>query len=174
MNPRWPKEKIPEDRRLSRDCRYSDHGVIVIDPVEERVHDVDRKACSLLGFSREELLSMTGCATHPFEMSKLLTFARSVAEQGYGRTNEFACTSRLGGVFAVEMSASVVNINGRHCVIAVVQKLNESNGAGDSEREANQLVRALIQASPLAIIANDLDEKSTNLESGCRKDLRLD
>jgi len=156
MNPQCPKEKDSEKRRLSSD---SDYGVIVIDPVEEKFHDADRKACSVLGYSRDELLSLTGSATRPFEMSKLITFVRSVAERGFGSTSEFACTSRLGGVFTVEMSASVVSINGSHSIIAVVHKLNEPNGAGDSEREANQLVRALIQASPLAIIANDLDEK---------------
>ncbi len=129
MNPLRPKEKDPEERRLSTDHRYSDHGVIVIDPVEGRLHDVDRKACNMLGYSREELLSMTGYATRPIEMSKLLTFARSVAERGFGWTSEFACTSRLGGVFTVEMSASVVNINhrGRHLNC---KHTSQSAGAG--------------------------------------------
>src|SRR6266540_6562732 len=70
---------------------HSNDAILVVDPEADAILDVNRRACAMLGYTREELLSLRISAVHPAEMPEFLAFARAVVETGSGWTNELTC-----------------------------------------------------------------------------------
>ncbi|MGD2117536.1 MAG: sigma 54-interacting transcriptional regulator [Chromatiales bacterium] len=78
---------------------------LVIDPVADQIHEANRAACDLLGYSRDELLALYPSALHPQEMPALIVFTQSVLHNGSGWTSELSCRSKHGEEISVEYHA---------------------------------------------------------------------
>ncbi len=113
------------EERYRKIFEHSNDAIFVIDPEADRILDVNSKTCGMLGYSREELLSMPVSAVHPGEMPQLLAFARSVFERGSGWTNELTCLTKPGLALPAEISASVIDMGGRTCLIALVRDISD-------------------------------------------------
>ena len=113
------------EERFHRIFESSNDGIFVLDPSGDKILDANPKACSMLGYSREELLSMKVSAIHPDEMPQLMAFAQSVYEQGSGWTDELTCMTKTGEALPAEISASMVDIQGLLCMIATVRDISE-------------------------------------------------
>jgi formate hydrogenlyase transcriptional activator len=113
------------EERYRKIFEYSNDAILIIDPEADRILDVNPKACSMLGYPREVLLSLPVSAVHPREMPALLAFARSVFEKGSGWTNELTCLTKAGQTLPAEMSASVIDMGGRTCLIALVRDISD-------------------------------------------------
>ena len=108
---------------------HSNDAIFLIDISKDEILDVNSKACSMLGFGREELLSLPVSAVHPDEMPRLRAFGQSVLNEGRGWTDELTCLMKTGQVLSAEISASTVNIEERTCIIAIVRDLTEHRRA---------------------------------------------
>lgn len=113
------------EERYRKIFEHSNDAIFVIDPEADRILDVNPKACGMLGYPREELLSIPVSAVHPGEMPALLAFARSVFEKGSGWTNELTCLTKTGQTLPAEISASVIAMGGRTCLIALVRDISD-------------------------------------------------
>ena len=113
------------EERFHRIFESSNDGIFVFDPSGDKILDANPKACSMLGYSREELLSLKVSAIHPDEMPQLMAFAQSVYEQGSGWTDELTCMTKTGEALPAEISASMVDIQGLLCMIATVRDISE-------------------------------------------------
>ena len=113
------------EERFRKIFDHSNDAIFVIDPSRDEILDVNPKACSMLGYIREELLSLSISVIHPNEMPKLLAFSESVFEQGQGWTDELTCRTRSDLVLPSEMSASVIDLGGRPCLIVLVRDITE-------------------------------------------------
>ncbi|MCH7998990.1 MAG: PAS domain S-box protein [Chloroflexi bacterium] len=71
------------EKRFRTIFEHSNDAIIVIDAVQDEILDVNSKASKMLGYSREELLTMPISAIHPQEMSRLLAtrLSRAVIRQ---------------------------------------------------------------------------------------------
>lgn len=132
INARLYKEKETSEQRLSKIYEYSNDAIFVIDPANDAIIDVNRAARKMLEYSREQLLSMPVSSIHPLEMPKLQAFAQTVLEKGHGWTDEITCTTATGQALPTEMSASVVEIEGRACIIAIVRDISERREAHET------------------------------------------
>lgn len=113
----------------------SNDAVFVIDPPRDAIVDVNPQACSMLGYSRDELLSTPISAIHPDEMPLLQAFAASVIEQGRGWTDELSCMTKAGNKLPAEISASSIEVDGNRHVIAMVRDVTERKNAETAGRE---------------------------------------
>ncbi len=104
---------------------HSNDAIFVIDISKDCIIDVNTKGCLMLGYDRAELISLPISAIHPDEMSKFESFAKSVTDVGSGWTDELSCLTKWGQLLSAEISASAADINGRHCVIAIVRDMTE-------------------------------------------------
>lgn len=134
-NTRLYREKEASEQRLSKIFDYSNDAIFVIDPESDEILDANPRACRMLGYSREVLLSLPVSTVHPEEMDRLRAFVDSVRRRGHGSTDELTCTTRTGHVLPAEMSASVVEFEGRPCIIAMVRDITERRQAEDTQRE---------------------------------------
>ena len=134
---------------------YSNDGVFVIDPAHDEILEVNPKACNMLGYSREELLSLGISSVHPNEMPKLLAFTDTVYAAGYGWTDEVTCLTKTGDVLPVEISASIAEIEGRSCVIAMVHDITERKREQEALRESEERYRSLYENTPVMMHSID-------------------
>ncbi len=104
---------------------HSNDAIFVIDPPNDKILEVNPKACQMLGYSKKELLSMKVSDVHPYEMPKLLDFTKSVAKIGHGWTNELTCLTKNGDSLSAEISASTIDLAGSNCIIAMVRDITE-------------------------------------------------
>ncbi len=115
----------PTEERYHKIFDHSNDAIFVVDPVEDAILDVNAKACEMLGYSREELLSVPMSVVHPHEMPRLRAFAQSVFKEGKGWTDELTCSTRSGVTLSAEISASMIEIEERACMIAMVRDVTD-------------------------------------------------
>ncbi len=123
------------EERFRKIFDHSNDAIFVVDPAHDEILNVNTKACAILGYSREEMLSMPMSAIHPDEMPQFRAFARSVMEHGSGWTNELACLTKTHQALPAEISASVAEIAGRSCIIALIRDISERKRAEEALRE---------------------------------------
>ena len=113
------------EERFRKIFNHSNDSIMIINPEQDKIIDVNLKACNMLKYSREELLSTPLSAIHPKEMPKLLAFTQLVYERESGWTDELTCLTKTGESLSAEISASVIDIAGRTCIIVLVHDITE-------------------------------------------------
>ena len=101
----------------------------------------------MLGYSREELLTMPISAIHPQEMSRLLAFAKSVSRNGEGWTDELTCLTKTGQFLPAEISASIIDMSGRSCMIALVRDISKRKRAEQELHSAHERMKSDLEAA---------------------------
>jgi len=122
---RKAEEATRADERFRSIFNHSNDGILLVDPARDEILDVNAKACRMLGYSREELLALPMSAIHPHELVRFRAFAQSVHESGEGWTDELSCATKSGGVLSAEISAAMLDVDGRRCLIALVRDTSD-------------------------------------------------
>ncbi len=146
------RERAEQARRKSEErfrkvFDHSNDAIFVIDPPRDEIIDVNAKACRMLGYSREKLLSMSISDIHPNEMPALRAFADSVLRDGHGWTSELTCLTSTGSFLPAEISASIIDISGRSSMIALVRDISERKRAEAALHRVNERMRADLEAA---------------------------
>ena len=144
---RTEDELRKSEERFRKIFEYSNDAILILDPERDKIIDVNPRACDKLEYSREELLSMPITAIHPKEMPELMAFSKSVLEQGEGWTNELACLTKSRTILPAEISASVIEIDGKPSMIALIRDITERKQAeraiqAENERKTRELEEA--------------------------------
>ena len=153
---------------------HSNDAIFLIDPERNTIVDVNPKACDMLGFSRQELLTMSISTIHPSEMPQLKAFAQSVFEEGRGWTNRLTCLTKSGTYLPSEISAATVEIGGQILLVALIRDTTERQRAEETLRELavleerNRLAREIHDtlAQGLTAILWQLNAAERAVESG--------
>ncbi len=137
--------RIQAEDRFLKIFQHSNDAIFVIDPEVDKILDVNGKACTMLGYSRDQLLSTPISAIHPHEMPELLAFARSVREKGSGWTQELSCLTKRGEKLPAEISASVIDMDGRPCLIALVRDISDRKRAEAELKRYSEDLHRLVE-----------------------------
>ena len=166
LRQRAEEERRKSEERFHKIFDYSNDAIFIIDPPQGEILDVNSKACEMLGYSRQRLTSMSISDVHPNEMPALRAFADSVSRNGHGWTSELTCLTSSGTFLPAEISASIIDISGRPCMIALVRDIRERKLAEEALLRANLRMKgeleaaAKVQHSLLAKAPPDLPEVS--------------
>ena len=117
------------EERFSKIFNSSNDAIFLIDTQADKIIDTNPRACEMLGYSHDELLSMGMSAIHPQEMPILKAFSQVVSEQGYGWTNELTCLTKSGNYLPAEISASLVEFEDQTLMVAMVRDTTERKKA---------------------------------------------
>ncbi len=123
-----------ERRRLEERFRnifeYSNDAILVFDPDHDEILDANPQACRLLSYTREELGNLSLGSLFPQDLARLQSFALSVAEEGFGWTDEIRCQTRTGNLRDVELSASEIPQGPQQsCVLALMRDITDRKQA---------------------------------------------
>jgi len=113
---------LTQQRELFRHLfESSNDAIVLIDPQRNTIRECNPQACDLLGYNREDLLSMSPEDIHPEEISDFRAFRDTVLEDGQGWTAELTCRTGTGQLLDAEISASTVEIDGRPHMLASIR-----------------------------------------------------
>jgi PAS domain S-box-containing protein len=129
---------------------HSNDAIEVIDPETLRFLDINQKACTALGYSREELLTLTF-----FDIDAKVT--RSMAAEIAEQLRKLGCVTieslhrrKDGSVFPVEVSMKLVQLE-REYVVTVAHDLTARQQAEARIQSSENRYRAVHDRSPVGI-----------------------
>ncbi len=159
---------ITERRRLEEELRASEaryrmlfeqaNDAIFLENERDEIIDVNRRACELLGYTREELLAMKVANVQAPEVRGLI--GRVVADelQRFSGAPFESIDLRRGGTrVPVEVSEARMVGQDQNLVLTIVRDISERKRAEQMLRDSEQRYRALVEASPEAILLTDLN-----------------
>ncbi|MFC6942725.1 nitrogen regulation protein NR(II) [Salinirubellus sp. GCM10025818] len=98
------------EERYRKIFEHNNDAVMIVDIESEAFVDVNPAACELLGYSREELLSMHPEDIHPDDVERIREeFITQVHEEGTGFTDDLMCLSKSGETIPVEISGAALD-----------------------------------------------------------------
>jgi PAS domain S-box-containing protein len=149
------RKRVEESLRLFRTLvDESNDAIYVIDPESRRIIDVNGKSCVDLGYSREELLSMTAYDIDPDADA----FPRVIdALRNSGSVIFETCHRRRdGSTFAVEVSIKRVRLD-RSYSVCVARDITDRKRAEIALRNSEESYRNFVAQSSEGIFREDLD-----------------
>ncbi|HML79470.1 PAS domain-containing hybrid sensor histidine kinase/response regulator [Geobacter sulfurreducens] len=140
------RAKVSErELRLARFCM--DESAIAIFSVAEngRIIDANRRACEGLGYSRDELCSLTVFDIDPtFSDDSWLRHRANIRERGSG-TIETLHRRKDGSVFPVEITVTYLDFEGERFSFSFAHDITERKQAEAAVRESEEKFRNIFQ-----------------------------
>jgi len=120
-----------------------------------RILDVNEAACRSYGYRREELLKLriTDLNTVDAGPAAAARIARMIA--GEGLVFEFVHRRKSGAEFPVEVNASLVELDGRVCMLAFGRDITAHKRAEATLSLKENRFRAITEVSPVPMALND-------------------
>jgi len=132
------EEKLKRSEERFRKIFDQTKDGIFIETPEGKILDVNRAVCSLLGYTKEELLSMRVGDVVPPDLASALPETiqkKSVQEGVYIETEDLR---KDGKRIPIEVSNTLVEIGGEKRVIAVIRDITERKRAQDALKQARE------------------------------------
>lgn len=149
-------QQSPAQERYQKIFEYNNDAVMIVDFEDEAFVDVNPRACELLGYSRNELLSMHPEEIHPSDIDRVRNeFISEVTEKGAGFTDELTCLTKDGREIPTEISGAVLEpTNGETQPTQMIAMLRDISDRVQHRRELEQKIERLDQFAN--IVSHDL------------------
>ena len=149
------RERVLHELTLFRTLLdQSNDAIQVTDPETLRFLDVNERACVELGYSREELLSMTVFDIDPgVDESLRVRVGQQLREPGFAII-ESVHQRKDGTTFPVEVNLGKVRLD-REYVVAISRDITARNRAETALRESELRFRTVYERSPVGIALMD-------------------
>ena len=145
-----------DDSWYGRCFKYLKDAVFIETP-EGRIIDVNKAACQMLGYSKNELLKMDVSDIVTPEVAKTLakTIKPSTVREGvYVETQNMR---KDGGYVPVEVSCTLIENKGQLSVIAVLRDISERKAVEKRLRESEERFQKIFDNSKEGILIEDED-----------------
>lgn len=136
-------------------------AIFIHDAKTGQIVDVNQKMLEMFGLSYEEACRAEVNDTSAVDASTARDDAYlriREAAQGHPQMFEWEAKDKAGRNFWVEVNLKLAKIGGYDRILAIVRDISERKRAEEELRSTNQSLNALVQASPIAIIALDTEE----------------
>jgi PAS domain S-box-containing protein len=137
----------------------SNDALVIIDVEADEFLDCNPAAADLVGYSREELLSMSPSDLHPHNLQKFSEFAETALEEGYGWIDELTCYAKDDTVIPAEVSAATCEIDGRTYLINSIRDISERKARERELEETVSRLQTVIETVPSAVFLADRDDQ---------------
>jgi len=98
------------EERYRKIFEHNNDAVMIVDLETEAFLDVNPAACEMLGYAREELLSMHPEDIHPNDIERVRAeFLSQVREEGSGFTDDLTCLTENGEEIPTEISGAALD-----------------------------------------------------------------
>ena len=167
----WRARRARYEAALSRSqARFAlllDHAndAILFSGTDGQILDANRKAETLYGYSREELLRLTMRDLRAEEARGSLQDQLATTASSGGHLLRSMHLRRDGSTFPVEVSSRIAELDEGRAVLSIVRDLSEREAAEERIRFLNRLLRAVTEINELMVRERDTDRM---LAQACR------
>lgn len=143
------------EEQLAHINASSSDGILIIDPLRERIVSANPRVGRLLEYAPGELFQLPAARVLPDAMTGLrrLVSANRVAGRAY--TLELDCRTKSGADVPVEMAASVLKNSSHPLIVVLLRDLRDSQHAQRALTESEERLRAVFDHSPVTIDLKD-------------------
>ncbi|HXG99373.1 MAG TPA: PAS domain S-box protein, partial [Sphingomicrobium sp.] len=135
------------EERLRKIFEHSNDAIFLLDPQRDEIREANPKACTMFGYTREEIRVTPISQFHPKDLPAFQAFIEDVVEEGHGWTDEFACRTKDDRFVASEISASTITIDDRPCLLAIVRDITARKAADAALRESDDRLQLALNAA---------------------------
>jgi PAS domain S-box-containing protein len=107
----------PSEKKFKTVFEHANDAIFIVDIENDSIVDCNPAAVELVGYSHEELRSMPASDLHPHNIGRFMEFADRVLREGEGWTDDITCYCKSGDIIPAEMSASVIELDGRPHIV---------------------------------------------------------
>lgn len=141
---------------------------IMIATPEGKFIDANRAACRLLGYSRDELLSLTVEDIVPPHLHSTISPTIRPETARPGRLIVTEHLRKDGTLIPVETSNTIVNMGGRERVVAIVRDISERKRAQEERQDMEKQLRQAQKMEMAAALAGGMAHDFGNLLNAIR------
>jgi two-component system, LuxR family, sensor kinase FixL len=136
-------------------------GLLIADVETKRFVRANPAICQMLGYSEEELLSLSVMDIHPAEELPALLEKFQTYAAGHIRINEDAPVVRKDGTMVyADIAGEGITYHERPCLIVFFRDITERKLAEAALRESNERIRAICDSALDAVVMIDPDGKA--------------
>lgn len=134
----------------------SSDAIEVLEPSSMRFLDVNDTECRILGYTHEEMLSMTVFDIDPvFEVESVKGMEERLSKSGSANF-ETMHRRKDGSIFPVEVSTKLIEID-KPYMLSIIRDITERKAAEETLRRANRALRTLSAGNEALIRAENED-----------------
>lgn len=136
---------------------FSNDAAFLLDPVDDRIINVNPAACKLFGYEYNELLKVPISALQVTDTEKVFMqrFFRKVFEKGSAIADDMTCLTKSNKKILASVSASKINIENKKYILAQLRNTTERVIFEKELAARERLFRTITEASPVAICQTD-------------------
>ena len=142
--------------RFQRLFNSTNDAIFVVAPASDEITECNPAACDLVGYTREELLSVSPSETiHADDDERFHAFLEDVQEAGRGSTEDLTCRTKEGKKRQLEVSAATLEDGEQSPIVYSARDVTERR---EYEQEL-ELKSKVMDEAPVGIIISDPDRE---------------
>lgn len=153
------EERLRESEQKYRELINNMNDTVWVIDFDTSILDVNHAATAILGYTREEMLSMKVSELDTALTPKQIQNLANTMPQDKVQVFETLHTTKQGQKIPVEVSSSLVIYDGRTVIMSIARDITEREQAEKALRENEERYRALIEYAPDGIVLIDADGK---------------
>ncbi len=153
------KLSLIENEKKYRTLVEASIDSIFVEETDGTILDCNAAACSMYGFSKEEIIGRTAFDLSPDFVSEKLNYTLEDEVKNGGVTKETYAMKRNDVVFPIELRTRVVDISGKNLILAYVRDITEDKKNKEKLKESETKYRTLFNTSTSGIFLETLEGK---------------
>ena len=143
------------EEQLAHINASSSDGILIIDPLRERIVSANPRVGRLLEYAPGELFQLPAARVLPDAMTGLRRLVSAKRTAGRAYTLELTCRTRNGADVPVEIAASVMKTSSKPLIVVLLRDLRDSQYAQRALTESEERLRAVFDHCPVTIDLKD-------------------
>ncbi|MFH1702845.1 MAG: PAS domain S-box protein [Nitrospirota bacterium] len=135
-------------------------GVLIANTDTRKFVHANMAICNILGYSENELLSMSIDDIHPKDrLAYVIDKFKAMAEGRISFAEGLPCQRKDGSIFYADVATRLINYKGYPCIVGFFRDITERRQAEEEIKQSLSLLRATLESTADGILVVDKEGK---------------